>query len=404
MNTKSPELEEKTELLADAFRLFNELSENLAHSYQGLQHQVARLTHELATARHERMTTLMDRERLASRLQQILAALPAAVLIIDAAGTIIDANAHACDFLGEPLLDLRWNALMSERLRISNAAPYECQLLDGRTVNLTFNRLGSDGEQLILLADVTELRSLQDSLAQQRHLTAMGEMVATLAHQVRTPLAAAILYASHTIKPDLGEERRLLFSEKILKRLHYLERQINDMLIYAKQGRLSMHSIILSELIEDIQEAIDASPVHFLLINRAGQRYLLGHQDALRGACLNLLNNAVEANAQTIRMTIDHQHQALSIEISDDGMGIAPALRSQIFEPFFTTKHQGTGLGLAVVKGVIDAHHGCISYDSTQGSGTRFRISLPCPDDMYPINLSSVDTQTMIGEYANETV
>ncbi|MEY4720121.1 MAG: hypothetical protein RL563_2739 [Pseudomonadota bacterium] len=404
MNTKSFEFEEKTELLTDAFRLFNELSENLAQSYQGLQHQVARLTHELATARHERMTTLIDKERLASRLQQILAALPAAVLIVDAAGKIIDANEHASGFLGEPLLNQPWNALMSERLRISNAAPYECQLLDGRTVSLTFNSLGNEGEQLILLSDVSELRDLQDSLAQQRHLTAMGEMVASLAHQVRTPLATAILYASHTIKPDLGEERRMQFSEKILKRLHYLERQINDMLIFAKQGHLSLQSIILHELIEDIEEAIAETPVLFLLINRAGQRHLLGHQDALRGACLNLLNNAVEANAQNIRMTVDYRNQTLLIEISDDGVGIAPSLLKQIFDPFFTTKNQGTGLGLAVVKGVVEAHHGTISCDSILESGSRFLISLPCPDDVYPINLSSVDRDLPIGEYANEAL
>lgn len=404
MNTKPFDFQEKTELLTDAFRLFNELSENLANSYQGLQQQVALLTQELAAARHERHNMLLDKDRLTLRLQQILSALPAAVIIVDANGLIIDCNTHASDFLGEPVLNLPWCEVMSQRLSMSRAAPLECHLADGRIVSLTLNPLGDDGEQLILLSEISELRHLQDSLAQQQHLMAMGEMVASLAHQVRTPLATAILYACHIVKPELDEGKRLEFSAKILKRLYDMERQVNDMLIFARQGHLSMQGFLLRDLLDDIQETMMEVPILFKLDNQAGVCHMLGHQRALRGALLNLLNNAVEANAQCVRMTITLQTGTLCIEISDDGGGMPSQQRQKIFEPFFTTKSNGTGLGLAVVQGVIAAHRGSIDCDSALGVGSRFWLRLPCAAEVFPINLSSIESEALAGGCDHENL
>lgn len=193
MNTHDLEYQQKTERLTDAFRIFNELSENLAHSYQGLQAQVANLSRELSAARHERVATLIEKEKLASRLQQILAALPAAVIVLNAQGQVIDCNNHALEFLGEPLIGEYWQGVVNRSLLPVSDSPRERRLRDGRSVNITRSCLSNDAEQLILLSDVSELRSLQDTLARQQHLSAMGEMVASLAHQVRTPLATAVL-------------------------------------------------------------------------------------------------------------------------------------------------------------------------------------------------------------------
>lgn len=383
---------QKTERLTDAFRIFNELSENLAHSYQGLEEQVARLNHELATARSERINTLVEKEKLASRLQQILAALPAAVIVLNAFGRVIDCNNHAIAFLGEPLLGEDWQTVMARSLQPVAGSPRERQLRDGRKLNITRNLLSNDAEQIILLSDVSELRSLQDLLAQQKQLSAMGEMVAGLAHQIRTPLATAILYASQMTKPNLVEEKRQQFSQKILERLHYLERQVNDMLIFAKQGRLAMQSFSLRQLLAHVAESMESYGGHFTIDNRLQCDLLTGNEDALRGALMNLLNNAVEAGAEHIALTVSRGDEvSVRIVVEDDGPGIDERQQVKLFEPFYTTKNHGTGLGLAVVDSVIKAHHGSIICRSSVGRGTTFTLTLPY-SDQYGLGLSAVSS------------
>ncbi len=377
MDTLSFQQQQKTERLTDAFRLFNELSANLTHSYQGLEERIAQLNRELAAARNERLHTLVEKEKLASRLQQILAALPAAVVVLNAQGMVVDCNNHAIDFLGEPLIGQFWSEVVGRSLQPVFESPHERQLRDGRKVNITHNVLGNHAEQVILLSDVSEIRSLQETLVQQKHLSAMGEMVAGLAHQVRTPLATAILYASQMGRPEIAEEKRLQFSAKILERLHYLERQVNDMLIFAKQGRMAMQGFSLNKLLAHLSEAGDSYAGQLEIDNLAGDLELLGNQDALRGALLNLIDNAAEAGAQKIRVRVMAGVGNVDISVSDDGPGIPPEQRTKLFEPFCTTKSNGTGLGLAVVDSVARAHGGKVCCRSEPGNGTCFTVTLP---------------------------
>ncbi|MDT4288194.1 ATP-binding protein [Methylomonas sp. MO1] len=389
MGTLELHQQQKTERLTDAFRIFNELSENLAHSYQGLEEQVAKLNRELQAARSERLNTLIEKEKLASRLQQILAALPAAVVVLNAHGMIVDCNVHSVDFLGEPLLGQLWSNVAARSLQPVFESPHERQLRDGRKVNITHSSLGNDAEQIILLSDVSELRSLQDTLAQHKQLSAMGEMVAGLAHQVRTPLATAILYASQMSKPSIPDEKRQQFSEKILERLHYLERQVNDMLIFAKQGRMAMQSFSLQRLLIHLAEAADSFVGEFSIENRISTDQLLGNEDALRGAVLNLINNAAEAGAHKIALTVRRSDSGcIDITVTDDGPGIVEAQQTKLFEPFYTTKSNGTGLGLAVVDSVARAHGGSVKCRSTPGQGTSFTLNLPCTSQ-YTLGLSA---------------
>jgi two-component system sensor histidine kinase FlrB len=391
MTTINLQQSQKAERLTDAFRVFNELSENLANSYQGLEEQVAKLNSELAAARNERVSTLIEKERLAIRLQQILAALPAAVIIINGFDRIIDCNNHAIAYLGEPLLDEDWQTVRERSLQPVPGSPCERQLQDGRKVNMTRNLLNNEAEQIILLSDVSELRTLQDLLAQQKHLTAMGEMVASLAHQVRTPLATALLYASQLSRPSLGLEKRQQFAEKILERLHCLERQVNDMLIFAKQGRLAMQGFSLQHLLTQLSESMESYTGVFKIVNSVQIDNLLGNQDALFGAIMNLLNNAMEAGASAIYVDLTQIKTAyLQITLDDNGPGIDQQQHPRLFEPFYTTKTHGTGLGLAVVDSVVKAHNGSIQCVSAPGEGCTFILKLPCIN--YAPGLSTIST------------
>ena len=386
MNTLITQKNHKTEQLTDAFRTFNELFQNLSDSYQALEEQVAKLHRELAFAHGERLKTLEEKEKLASRLEKILAALPAGVIVLDRDGMVLDCNAVASEFLGEPLIGLDWLAVMTRSLIPVVGNPHERLLSNGKRVNVTVSRdATADSGQIILLSDVSEMRNLQDMLNQQKQLSAMGEMVASMAHQVRTPLATAILYSSQMSNPALDNEKRQRFSQKILERLQYLERQVNDMLIFAKEGRLAMESFSLSELLNHLREAVKdytgGGGIVLDISNDVQNDAMVGNENALRGALLNLLNNAIEAVEQVgvIHITVNQLDDSmLKIVIQDDGPGIAKELCQRIFEPFFTTKAQGTGLGLAVVDSVVKAHGGQVQVDSKVGLGTTFSITLPC--------------------------
>lgn len=398
----------KAAQLTDAFRMFNQLSQTLAESYQGLEEQVAKLTQELAAARSERLKTLVEKEKLANRLQTILAALPAGVLILNDAQIIVDCNALAVELLGEPLLGGLWTAIARERMRIMPDNPHESVLGSGKRINITCSPLDELGGQLILLTDVTEMRSLQDSLNRQRQLSSMGEMVASMAHQVRTPLSTAILYASQMSKPALNEAKRVVFASKILERLHHLDRQVNDMLIFAKEGRLTMSCFLLDDLVAHINEvmaeASASGQIHFELTRKTHTEVLQGNLNALQGALMNLLNNALEAlgGSGTISMQLTEINTILHIQVKDDGCGMTPEVIQRIFEPFYTTKVSGTGLGLAVVDSVIKAHGGELQCESELGKGTLFKLRLPCLDNQFEPQISefSLKMQSMMEEHS----
>ncbi len=408
MNTPTDLKTEKKEKLTDAFQLFNELSRNLSDSYQELEKQVATLNSELSAARTDRINTLIEKEKLANRLQQILAALPAAVVILNGENRVLDCNTVAIEYLAEPLIDEDWFDVVQRSMLAVYDNPHERQLKNGKRVSISSNGLNTESGQVILLSDVSELRSLQESLNQQKHLSAMGEMVASMAHQVRTPLSTALLYASQMNKASVSDSTRIKFSNKILERLHYLERQVNDMLIFAKEGHLAMNDFSLKQLLRRVNDNMDDLSLNcdmtFTLVNEVKVDLLLGNEDSLLGAIMNLLNNAVEAHEDKaqIKMTVNQTNQStLQIKIQDAGQGISSNDKQRLFEPFYTTKINGTGLGLAVVDSVVRAHSGSIQCESEKAEGTLFTLLLPCINQ-YSTSLS--ETHINQKEISYETV
>ena len=383
MKTQSIQKAQKAEQLTNAFRIFNELSENLSNSYQGLEEQIAKLNRELAFAHSERLKTLEEKEKLANRLEKLLAALPAGVIVLDASAKIVNCNAVAIQFLGEPLVGQLWQEIMAKSLVLVSNNPHERELINGKRVNMTASQLENNNGQIILLSDVSEMRSLQDMLNQQKHLSAMGEMVASMAHQVRTPLATAILYASQLSKPTLDQEKKQRFCEKILERLLHLERQVNDMLIFAKDGRLAMEHFSLRSLLLNLEEGFHdyagQNNIALEIINQVSKDDMIGNEVALRGALMNLLNNAIDAlgNHGKVSVSVIQLESNVRFSISDNGPGVNEEIRQRVFEPFFTTKSSGTGLGLAVVDSVVKAHGGQIKLESNFDQGTLFTVTLP---------------------------
>lgn len=380
---------EREQALQDAFLLFNQASEQLAGSYQQLQQQVVQLSNELSSVRSERVRQLMEKERVADRLARLLEALPAAVVVLDGQDQVIEFNQAAEQLLGTPLNGEAWDSIWSGiRERVLRDAANDTQIPlpeDGRLLSITERKLEQEPGRILVLLDVTETRQLQERLNHQKRLTAMGEMAAQLAHQIRTPLSSALLYTSHLARTDIDAGQRLRFSDRLRSRLQYVERQINDMLAFARNGISSVEHIAISTLLQEFirnnepqLESANASVVFNDLTNSTST--IMGNRDGLLGAFTNLLNNALDHGADLIEINLSYTQsssQSVMIRLRDNGAGIPEDIRGRIFEPFFTTRSDGTGLGLAVVQNVVLNHHGYIELEPSSGTGTCFRLLLP---------------------------
>lgn len=380
---------EKGQDLKSAFDMFNEMSQQLTDSYFMLENRVAELNQELSTVANQRMQELAEKEKIANRLENLLNFLPGGVVVLDSSGRISECNPAAIDLLGEPLQGELWRDVIVRSFAPRQDDGHEVSLRDGRRISISTRNQGEDG-QIILLTDQTETRRLQSQLSRHERLSALGKMMSALAHQIRTPLSAAMLYAGHLCNSKLDDEKRHQFSEKICNRLNNIERQVQDMLVFAK-GELPLKDVIsVNELQQALAEAMEVPLMTTESVcawrNDCGENIIQCNREALIGALLNLVNNAIQAVERNAKLRITFtltQPKApedaaqLMIAVCDAGPGIAPELLPNLGDLFVTTKAQGTGLGLAVVKAVARAHHGNFNLQSSQGQGTCASLFMP---------------------------
>ena len=367
--------------LEQAFALFDQMSTQLSQSYNLLEARVTELKGELAVVSAQRMAELAEKERLANRLQNLLDLLPGGVIVIDGAGRVREANPAARELLGEPLDGELWRHVIARSFAPREDDGHEVSLRDGRRLSIATRSLDAEPGQLVLLNDLTETRHLQDQLARHERLSSLGRMVASLAHQIRTPLSAALLYASHLADQTLPAQTQQRFASTLKERLHELEHQVRDMLVFAR-GELPLTDRLTPKaLFQALQQAaqpqVQGHLVRWQCDSHLGD--LLCNRDTLVGALLNLIENAVQASAGQARLKIHlyRREQLLHVCVSDAGAGIDAGLLTRLGEPFLTTKATGTGLGLAVVKAVARAHQGELQLRSRPGRGTCARVSLP---------------------------
>lgn len=361
--------------------LFERMSSQLGDSYHLLEARVAELKGELALVSAQRMAELAEKERLANRLQSLLDLLPGGVVVLDAQGMIREANPVALGLLGGPLVGTLWRQVIARVFAPREDDGHEVSLRDGRRLAIATRSLSGEPGQLILLTDLTETRRLQGELSRHERLSALGRMVASLAHQIRTPLSAALLYAAHLSERVLPPEQQQRFAGRLKERLHELEHQVRDMLVFAR-GELPMSDRIApGELFKALRGAAEMQlrgrRVRWQCDIRGGE--LLCNRDTLVGAVLNLIENAVQASAADVRLKVHlyaREHQ-LILCVSDNGPGIDAQTLARLGEPFFTTRATGTGLGLAVVKAVARAHRGELRLRSRPGLGTCAILCLP---------------------------
>ena len=364
-----------------ALDLFNQMSRQITDSYRTLESRVNQLSGELTAETRQRQRELEEKERLADRLTTLLSALPAGVVVLDSHGLVTQCNPAAVALLGEPLEGERWISVIQRCFAPRSDDGHEVSLKDGRRVSIEIRAMENEPGQLILLTDLTETRQLQAQLAHAQRLSAMGRMVASLAHQIRTPLSAAILYGGHLGQPDLDEELRQRCANRLMSRLTHLEAQVRDMLTFARGETRLAEALSSTRIADGLQAAVDGLSLtgeQQVELQSHGQPVpLMCNQEALVGACMNLINNSLEAGADRVTLALAGSEHELTITVTDNGPGLTGHQPRQLMEAFYTTKSHGTGLGLAVVQAVVKAHNGDFSLASADGGGACATVRLP---------------------------
>ena len=352
---------------------------------------------------------LEDTQALAA---QVINSLPAGLVVTDPHGVISLSNRHGRDMLGlsgqektplslhdAPVLD--WQALMDE-LDAGKVIPErDADLFRSKAnplpVSLSATKIiGSEGAflgYLFILRDLGEIRRLQKQLRQSERLSALGNLAAGVAHEIRNPLSSIKGYATYLTEKLKNDKMAYATGNILIQETERLNRVMSDLLSVAKPLDLRLQPVRIENVLEQAVRVISSDAeekgvaVH-LRLPRPGdgpQGEVRLDPDRLIQALLNLLVNAVQATEPggSIEVALESgRAQAAdgafwSISISDTGCGMSAQTVAQLFTPYFTTKASGTGLGLVLTQQIVERHGGEIKVFSQPGKGSTFTILLP---------------------------
>ena len=374
---------DRAELRA-AFAQFEQASTQLTSFYSNLEQRVAELTGALHESRAQLEVELNAKERLATRLSALLEALPAGVIVLDGQGRVTQANPGALELLGPIATGEAWREVIARCFAPRWDDGHDISLIDGRRVNVSTQALADEPGQILMLMDVTQTRRLQEQLTHHRRLSAKTEMAAALAHQIRTPLASALLALGPVARARDLAPAQARGAQRALDAMRQLERLVENMLSFARGAVVDAAPIHVDELtrrlVDQARALIDGSGFDLSFDCQTDTRIIIhGNVDALISIMLNLVANArqITGGKGWLKVVARSFGDYVMYRFMDNGPGVAAHDRERIFEPFFTTRGGGTGLGLSVAQAIARAHGGDLAIDSDYTAGACFELTLP---------------------------
>jgi PAS domain S-box-containing protein len=236
----------------------------------------------------------------------------------------------------------------------------------------------------VILRDITERTRLEEQLRRTERVAELGTLASGMAHEIGTPMNV-ILGRAEYLLDRVKDEPVKKGLQTIIAQVERITRVMNQLLSFARRKPPQPGPLVLQEVIENSLEMF-----HERLSNHRVQvsthmdpdcPHVQADSDQMNQVLINLIMNAVHAMPEggTLRIELGQERDMVKLTVSDTGHGIPKEVVTKIFDPFFTTKEfgKGTGLGLTVVKGIIEEHHGSIAVDSEEGKGTTFTILLP---------------------------
>ena len=373
--------------LHSAFKQFNKISEQFTFAYRDLEERFKQLKRELSDTKTKRLSELAEKEQLATRLHLLLSVLPMGVLVIGSDGKILESNQAAEELLDTTLRGADWPEVLHQLFPGNEQKNTSTICINNRNLHISSKTIPGANDILVLVSDVTDPIAHVDSIKRQERLAFLGNAIASIAHDIRTPLAASFLQLSNLDKQLKEKEFAVSTTENIRHSLKTLECTLNNMLMYAKGNADTFETINCKKLSEkifnDVLEYFPKTAVTMRSSKELESKFVKINKNALISSIRNLVTNAQQIATDELEVCInisEAANQKISIRVDDNGPGIESQLKDKIFEPFFTTKKNGTGLGLSIVKSIIDSHGGTIVADN-HANGASFIIQLPLGDE-----------------------
>jgi two-component system NtrC family sensor kinase len=372
--------------------------------------------------------------------ERMVDAVPYALCLVDAMGRARRANRAFADLVNAPTTAIAgrpWLALVppawGEGLAHTLASPgsgREVQLRAGtRTFGVSAYPIGPvPGDAVLVFEDQTERRRLQDQLIQSEKMSAIGQLIAGIAHDLNNPLASVIGFADFLLEgkdvpPPLVEPVRVIQQEA--------ERAANivrNLLNFARKQDHARRPTEIEPLLHAtltlLRTQMGSRRIELLLNVEEGLPTIDADVGQIQQVFVNLINNAahaIEGAGRGGRIVVRARpwRDGAAVEVSDDGPGMPPEVAAQVFEPFFTTKPegQGTGLGLSICQGIVKEHGGRIVLSTAPGQGARFTVELPQgrrapptepsppePSAVAPLRILVIDDEPHILHYMRATL
>lgn len=364
---------------------------------------------EIVNAINELAKTLLE---TSSIHHNILDSLSDAVITVDTANKISYINpaactlfrCEACEAIGAPYPSLFENnlncsGLIEDTLQNGNEhrdieldyflPEHTAHLL--ASTSLLFDGRGHPLGVVAIIRDISETLSLRNQVARADRLAAIGEMAASIAHEMRTPLTSIrgfVQYLQSSTDPQEWHE----YGRIIIREVDGLNRIVSELLDLVRSRPLHIEPTDINQLIEQTlllaRDGASSQRINFILELDEPLPLLQVDQGQIKQVLLNIIVNAIQSitGRGEIRIsTTAYGSNGIRLRVSDTGCGIPAAVRERIFDPFFSTKPSGTGLGMAIARRIIENHHGKIEIESVEGLGSSVTLILyASPEENVP--------------------
>ncbi len=379
--------------LSRAFSLFASEAQQLRNAYSKLQEKCLGVNEELT-----KYTSELN--RLTAYFNTIVKNISQGLLFIQLDGTLQLINEAAQKYLhlkAEEVLLKKIDSIlppdvfgfsMKEALAFGLAPKIVYKTYKERTLEISpsflYEGVKSQHGLMILLKDISEIEQLQRTLERNERLGKLGEMVATVAHEIRNPLGGMRGYASLLFRDLQNAPHLQEMAHFVIEGTKNLETLVTTVLQYARPVQMKIQPVELGHFFRQLIKFVKVDPAfpdHVQLQLHIPFASLVAFIDpeAFKSALLNLIFNAIQAmpTGGLVRITLLQRETSCQIEISDTGIGMDEDEIKRLFSPFYTTKQKGNGLGLVEVQKIVQAHLGSIDVRSQPGRGSTFTITLP---------------------------
>lgn len=379
------------ESIASLIKDFNSTVQTLQQSYAMLQEKVAALDREL-----EEKNTL---------LTNILLSIPSGVMVMDTGGRIILMNKAAREMLlyDPPEIDALDDAHPVRALLLATLREGRSSYVHGRSMltkqglsvpvesrtSIIQNQASETAGAVEVFTDLSEMKRLEELGRQRDRLSALGEMSANVAHEIRNPIHGIQGFAKLLERDCAGDAAKLGLVKNILSGAEHLNKIVSSLLVYTKPVHLHLRMIDIYCAVLDAVESLGQEAGRKGQVIKTGidikECRIILEADALmiKQVFINLLQNALWAVGSNekpfiaVRMKVKDGKAV--VRVMDNGCGMDKATSQKVFDPFFTTRADGTGLGLPICRKIVNAHGGNLDVKSRRGRGTVFTMALPMP-------------------------